>query len=668
MTSALTKEQKERIEAKRQLALQRRNERQRLQNQNPSLSNVNSSSDKSSNPEECHRTHDQQCVIPNTCIVKRDSFALNPYTKQTRKEANCNPRQTVHNHKVYFGSRRFVHQRNNSFSTAEVVTGSCKLLSKERFIVVVPYQEQLIDIFKSLGSKIYDPQERTWNFALEDYDVLMRKVQCLKGAVSISGLPDYVLKTFLKTSHEPESFKDVDLSRIDKTLLDSLMPFQREGICFGISKKGCCLLADDMGLGKTIQSLGIAHYYIEDWPLLIVSPSSVRYLWADAIMTWLPSVPYHSVMVMTASTDYVKDARVLITSYDMMTRRQNELMEMEFGMCIMDESHFLKSSKSARTQAACKLLKNVKRVLMLSGTPALSRPIELYPQISAINPKLFPSFFEFGMRYCAGVKNSFGWDFKGSSNMKELQLLLERHLMIRRLKSDVISQLPSKVRQMVILNPEVINSKSKDMKRCVEKLDQEYLTGTEKRGALLKYYCATGKAKLKAIRDYIGDMLDSEKKFICFAHHKVVLDGICEVIREKKKEFVRIDGSTESSTRKLLCDKFQLESKYVAAVLSITAANAGITLTAAHLVVFAELYWNPGILTQAEDRAHRIGQDDSVLIQYLVAKETADDHIWPLIQSKLDVLNKAGLSKDNFLDTETSVLKVICYVYPVFVS
>lgn len=294
---------------------------------------------------------------------------------------------------------------------------------------------------------------------------------------------------------------------------------------------------------------------------------------------------------------------------------------------------------------------------MLSGTPALSRPIELYPQISAINPKLFPSFFEFGIRYCAGVKNTFGWDFKGSSNMKELHLILESQLMIRRLKSDVISQLPSKVRQMVILNPEVINSKSKDMKHCVEKLDQQNLTGTERRGALLKYYCATGKAKLKAIQDYIGDMLDSEKKFICFAHHKVVIDGICEVIGEKKKEFIRIDGSTDSNTRKLLCDKFQLEDKYVAAVLSITAANAGITLTAAHLVVFAELYWNPGILTQAEDRAHRIGQDDSVLIQYLVARGTADDHLWPLIQDKLDVLNKAGLSKDNFLDTETSVLK-----------
>jgi SWI/SNF-related matrix-associated actin-dependent regulator 1 of chromatin subfamily A len=645
MTSTLTQEQKERIEAKRQLALQRRNERQRLQNSQSSVTVLDNLSHISSNARDWHPpAHRQSCVATNSCAVKTNSFSLAPYSKQTHNEEGRKCSQ-------------FVHQRKPFLSAGVVVTGNCQLLSKERFIVIVPYQEQLIEIFKSIDSKVYNPQDRTWSFALEDYHVFMKKLQCLKGSVSVSGLPDYVLKTFLNPAYEHEDCRDVDLSRIDKSLLDSLMPFQREGICFGISKNGRCLLADDMGLGKTIQSLGIAHYYKEDWPLLIVSPSSVRYLWADAIMTWLPSVPYHSVVVVTASTDNMKEAQIVITSYDMMTRRQKELKEMNFGMCIMDESHFLKSQKAARTQAAQKLLKSARRVVMLSGTPALSRPAELYPQISAINPKLFPSFLEFGIRYCAGVKNAFGWDFKGSSNMKELQLLLESQLMIRRLKSDVISQLPPKVRQMVILNPEVINSKSAEMKRCARKLEEANMTGMETRGALLSYYSATGKSKLKAVQDYISDMVDSEKKFICFAHHKIVMDGICEVINGKMKEFIRIDGTTESNTRKLLCDKFQSENKCVAAVLSITAANTGITLTATQLVVFAELYWNPGILTQAEDRAHRIGQDDSVLIQYLVAKGTADDCIWPLIQSKLDVLNKAGLSKDNFLDSETSVLQ-----------
>jgi hypothetical protein len=131
MTSVLTKEQKERIEAKRQLALLRRKERQKLQNQHPSLSNVNNSSDKPSNSGEWHGPHDESCHTPDTHIVKREPCTLNPYPKE------------IH------------HQRKISLSTVEVVTGSCRLLSKERFTVIVPYQEQLIDIFKSFDSKIY---------------------------------------------------------------------------------------------------------------------------------------------------------------------------------------------------------------------------------------------------------------------------------------------------------------------------------------------------------------------------------------------------------------------------------------------------------------------------------------------------------------------------------
>jgi hypothetical protein len=142
MTSILTKEQKERIEAKRQLALQRRNERQRLQNQNPSLSNVNSLSDKPSNSGEWHPPHNQPRHTPDTCIVKKDSYFFKTYTKQIQEKSKSNLRQLVL-------------QRNTSLPTGEVITGSCKLLSKERFAVTVPYQEQLIDIFKSLDSKMY---------------------------------------------------------------------------------------------------------------------------------------------------------------------------------------------------------------------------------------------------------------------------------------------------------------------------------------------------------------------------------------------------------------------------------------------------------------------------------------------------------------------------------
>jgi SWI/SNF-related matrix-associated actin-dependent regulator 1 of chromatin subfamily A len=148
------------------------------------------------------------------------------------------------------------------------------------------------------------------------------------------------------------------------------------------------------------------------------------------------------------------------------------------------------------------------------------------------------------------------------------------------------------------------------------------------------------------------DLVESDNKFLCFAHHANVMDGLAKALNDKKVEFIRIDGRTSAESRRALCEKFQHRDECRVALLSITAANAGITLTSANLVVFAELYWNPGILTQAEDRAHRIGQQDCVFVQYLVAAGTADDHLWPLIQAKLDVLNKAGLSKDNFSNVD----------------
>nr|CAD7398451.1 unnamed protein product [Timema cristinae] len=467
----------------------------------------------------------------------------------------------------------------------------------------------------------------------------------------------FIENTFRNPKPEVEVTDD-ELVKIDPELFSHLMVFQKEGVRFGLSKCGRCLLADDMGLGKTIQALGIMHYYRGDWPLLIVCPSSVRYDWLEAIQTWLPTIPTHHVEVMTSGKDDIGGARILITSYDLMSRYGKQwLAEKSFGAVIMDESHFLKSFKSARTKVAILFFKQAKRVLLLSGTPALSRPSELYTQIAAIDPKAFGSFHDFGLRYCAAVKTNWAWDYSGSSNMVELHLLLEKRFMIRRLKSNVISELPPKIRELVILNRDMIKGTNSEMKGCEKALNVQGLRGLERRGALLSYYCATGKAKLPAIVDYICDLLDTGRKFICFAHHQIVLDGICEAIEERNLSYIRIDGSTPSEVRKQHCDLFQYNDEVMVAVLSITAANSGITLTSAHLVVFAELFWNPGILTQAEDRAHRLGQQDSVLVRYLVARGTADDHLWPLIQAKLDVLNKAGLSKDNFLNSHSTEMK-----------
>lgn len=338
----------------------------------------------------------------------------------------------------------------------------------------------------------------------------------------------------------------------------------------------------------------------------------------------MPSVPEEDVLVVTTGKDDLEGGQVIIISYDLLSKKQDDLVKLCPRVAILDECHLIKTAKTARSKAAEAILKNSLRILLLSGTPALSRPIELYSQISLIDPKLFPYVTDFGMRYCDGKKVNFGphkshYDFNGSSNMEELKLFMMERFMIRRLKSEVLSQLPSKQRQMVILDPNLVKSKSREMQSQARLMSNKSLSKSERRGILLEWFHSTANAKSAAVQDYIKDLVEGERKFLCFAHHNTMMNDIASTLDRCKIRHIRIDGSTSSSLRKHLCDAFQTEDSVRVALLSITAANAGLTLTAAQLVVFAELFWNPGILTQAEDRAHRIGQTDSVTVQYLVA-------------------------------------------------
>ncbi|XP_018904491.2 SWI/SNF-related matrix-associated actin-dependent regulator of chromatin subfamily A-like protein 1 [Bemisia tabaci] len=542
----------------------------------------------------------------------------------------------------------------SAVSSPRAITGTCWLSAPDRFSVKVGYKSDLIDYFKSIPGKNYDVKNTVWSFPLSQYECFRKGLDKFKPDVTIGAIPNYVLRIF-RNPEKKYSEMNIDLSRIEPKLLDSLYAFQRDGVKFGISKQGRCIIADDMGLGKTIQALGIADYYHSDWPLLIVCPSSMRYQWEQEIITHLPKVPTVRIHVFTSSKDEVINPLVVIISYDLMSRMEALLLSYKFGVIIMDESHLLKNAKSARAKSGSKLIENAKRCILLSGTPALSRPMELYNQLRAISPK-WVGMKDFGVRYCNGHQGRFGWDFSGCSNMEELNLVLREKFLIRRLKSDVLTQLPAKIRKVVLLPSEMVKKDTSAMNALSQRLSSEDLKGCEKRSCLLTYFSETGKCKLTAIKNYVSDLLEIGSKFLIFAHHTDVLDAISELLEEKKTYYIRIDGGVSSDERKDVCDQFQFDDKFRVAVLSITAASTGLTLTAANLVVFAELFWNPGILCQAEDRAHRIGQESSVVVQYLIAKGTADDYLWPLVEKKLNILNQAGLSKDTFSTADTTAV------------
>lgn len=161
-----------------------------------------------------------------------------------------------------------------------------------------------------------------------------------------------------------------------------------------------------------------------------------------------------------------------------------------------------------------------------------------------------------------------------------------------------------------------------------------------------------------------------------------MFNALKEHLTQRDIRFISIDGSTKPKTRQEHCDNFQYNKDVKFAVLSMTACAFGLNLTAANLVIFAELFWNPGViwleynsegffnlirffksLLQAEDRAHRIGQTKPVTIQYLLAKGTADDYIWPILKKKLDFLSKTGLSNEEFEQFEVIIILAIYFPF-----
>eukprot|EP01101_Sappina_pedata_P009737 TRINITY_DN5775_c0_g1_i1.p1 TRINITY_DN5775_c0_g1~~TRINITY_DN5775_c0_g1_i1.p1 ORF type:complete len:200 (-),score=41.12 TRINITY_DN5775_c0_g1_i1:201-743(-) len=165
----------------------------------------------------------------------------------------------------------------------------------------------------------------------------------------------------------------------------------------------------------------------------------------------------------------------------------------------------------------------------------------------------------------------------------------------------------------------------------------------------------TGIAKVTYVNEYLKEMLhDESMKILVFAHHKKVIQDICHMLEKEEIDHISISGETPVNKRQDFVDKFQEDPSVRVAVLGMTSAGSGLTLTAASCVVFAELFWTPGTLKQCEDRAHRIGQKQSVSVYYLIAEGTSDEYLWDMIVKKLDVLgatlNGGGMNERNGIE------------------
>ncbi|CAG8681483.1 18931_t:CDS:10, partial [Dentiscutata erythropus] len=529
------------------------------------------------------------------------------------------------------------------------------IFDKNKFIVR-GYHQKLVSLWKEVPNSLFNVSERGWVMPLSQYQNCMQKLRNVKDVkMNINEFPPYVVKLFCGIDEieakRNEAVREIH-EKIPSELWDTLMNFQKEGVTQAIMRNGRILLGDEMGLGKTIQALTICKFYESEWPVLIICPSSLRLTWSSEIQKWLGVRESH-IQVIFHLKDKINrpTPKFLITSYDCAAKIGGDFAD-KFNIIITDEAHYLKNKDTKRSKSICPLIQNATRALLLTGTPALSKPIELFSLANALDKTTFSTFTQYGIRYCNASKGVYGWDYSGASNLEELHWLLERTILIRRLKADVELELPPKTRQIVHID---ISATAKREIRKMKKESEELYgiaksaSGQMKKDAemkgkalLVQMWAETGRSKVPAIQEYLSEIHEnSEKKFIVFGHHLEVLDAITDYFSTKlNAKYIRIDGNTNPQHRQALCDQFQEDKKTRIAVLSLTAASTGLTLHAADLVIFAELFWNPSTLLQAEDRAHRIGRRGSVDIKYMLVKDTSDTIQWQIVRSKLRVVGK----------------------------
>ena len=540
-----------------------------------------------------------------------------------------------------------------------------------------------------------------------------------------------------------------------------------------------------LSLLQTIQGIASMSMYADEWPLLVLCPSTARYHWASECRKWLGkrtnmdfSTPgelgssetkqsgqapqqvdesklldYDQVHVLTASKDPIfpnANTRVVVCSYGLAPTlvSTGKIKPGLFGCAIVDESHMLKNKSAKRTLTLIPVLRSTSRCVLLSGTPALARPAELWPQLEIIGTEQhgwWEDEREFTDRY---VKNA------NAQRRAELHTLLTGTVMIRRLKQDILKSLPHKIREKAgvrlldaqkreefkelivqlkeskgalgkiarkhdtfssddeseaghapIVNQGATAAMQQQAQKSKQQIDREAAEnalndnirkkleagrlqiqsvlqswrdqaspvqlgimqgemesrlhaevetmrktgldqiiqqyggggedqGNERKTLLSRLYGLTGDVKVPLVVDMLDRWFkDPTKGKVCiFAHHLSVLDSIGAGAQlsndpSSRRKFIRIDGSTSPKARQQQIDEFQSDPSIRVALLGITAAGVAVTLTASATVWFAELFWTPALMIQAEDRAHRIGQNSQVKCLYVVAKGTLDEYV-----------------------------------------
>lgn len=403
------------------------------------------------------------------------------------------------------------------------------------------------------------------------------------------------------------------------------------------------ILADEMGLGKTSSAV-IAALETGVKKILIVCPASLKINWAREIENYTKR---RTLIVQGGKWGSTFDFYIInydiLKNYHFMEedlKHKNLIVNEKFDLAIVDEAHFLSNPSAIRTNLLNNILESIPKVWLLTGTPMTSRPINYFNLLKIVNSPLTLNWQSYVKRYCGGYQfranNRKIWNTNGATNLDELRERT-KSLVLRRLKSDAID-LPEKIISPVYLELDnlMYNSEMEEFIRITqEQRQKESLSVTINR--LMKIRQIIAVEKIPYTCELIDKFLEEDKKVIVFTNFTMTLD----MLREKyPKNSVVLDGRMNQYKRQESIDKFQNDPKIKIFIGNIIAAGAGITLTAAEGVIMNDLSFVPAHHLQAEDRSHRYGQKNTVIVYYPVFENTIEIIVHNILQKKKNIIDQ----------------------------
>lgn len=541
------------------------------------------------------------------------------------------------------------------------------------------YDERLIAAIKYLPQKIYDGTKKAWYLPLH--------IDSLEASIDFALEWNYTIPPDVHAKMEQildTMTKTIELSHAADTdfhvegLGGEMFPFQRAGVQYA-AQVGNVLIADEMGLGKTVQALASIKHG-NNFPCIVICPASLKANWAREAKKWLPGVKVNILgggrkpPIMHFDGRAVYD--ILIVNYNstVLEKWLDDFIRLNPSAIICDEAHNVKNPSAQQSMLVKYLINNTHaRRIFLSGTPVVNRPMEFWQLLSMLGyAQQMGGAAEYKRRY----------DTKNTERLQELNARARTMFFVRRRKIDVLKELPPKMYTTVPLEIDNRAAYSKaegdiahyfaakkiEDARWLKEAERDCRIAARELGedwrALLeiekkKYYAekySIGKlherllrwealkqvavnGKMASVYDWIEQFLmNSDQKLVVFALHIHVIEGIVNRFA-KKFGAVYIHGQVNVEDRMPIVDRFQSDPKCRLIVGHMQAMGEGLTLTAASNVAFIEFPWNPKTMAQAEDRCHRIGQADSVMIWNLAADMTIDIELINLIEEKRAVVD-----------------------------